>query len=453
MRTPLVRRADRALTRLGLRGPVSRDAAAAAAWTVVSVIVLAALLAPVGRDLGFPVPPGGPWPLLAVVAAQTLLLTVRRVAPVVCLWLVATAQIALVALAPPDTSIHLAAPLVVAYTAGTLLPIRRLVPVIVGAVVLEAGGGAVAVAMRGGTAGALTAPADAASALLAAVVTALSALLIYGVSALVGLVVALRREQVRSLRERAAQVEIEQRARADSAISAERARMARELHDIAAHHLSGIVVQAGAVERLIDQDPEAAKSTTRSIRAQGRDTLDDLRMLVGVLRERESAGVPHGSATTAAEDHSRSGIRSDADDSGQPVPGLAMLDTLVGTARDRGDRIAMRITGAAVRVAPIADVTAYRVAQEALTNARQHAPGAAVTVELDYRADGVVLEVRNAAGRPTEPTARPGFGLLGMRERAAVAGARLDAEPSADGGWRVRLALPRPATDRDEAIR
>jgi signal transduction histidine kinase len=214
----------------------------------------------------------------------------------------------------------------------------------------------------------------------------------------------------------------EQDALLATALATQRTEMARELHDIAAHHLAAMVVQASVAERLVDRDPDAARRNIVELRTQGRATLHDLRLVVGALRERgEDAG----------------GL----EDGGGPVPGLAALAQLVaGTAAE------LCVVGAPHELPPVADVSVYRVAQEALSNARDHAPGAPVIVRVEHQEGATVLEVRNGPSA-TAPDPRPGgLGLVGMRERAELIGADLDVGPCRDGGWRVRLEIPLSAS-------
>jgi signal transduction histidine kinase len=255
---------------------------------------------------------------------------------------------------------------------------------------------------------------------------AVTAVLTYLAAVLVGSYVATRRTYVELVQLRATEAIREQQARADSAIRAERSRMARELHDIAAHHLSGMVVQAGAVERLIDKDPQAAKDATAWIRSQGKETLANLRLVVGVLREPSAPG---------------------AIDSA-PVPGAGAIDELIDTARNLGSAVTLERDGTPYPLAPIADVTLYRVLQEALSNARQHAAGQPISVTLSYREASVVLEVENGQSREERTDARSGLGLIGMRERAQIIGARLEAGASGNR-WRVVLDVPANRADSE----
>jgi signal transduction histidine kinase len=206
--------------------------------------------------------------------------------------------------------------------------------------------------------------------------------------------------------------------RARSAVIEERGRIARELHDLAAHDLSAIVVQAGAADRLVDRDPGAAKDTLQAIRAQGRDTLSALRQLVGVLRDTDTDGRA-------------------------PQPSLLRLDGLVEGAREAGMAVRLTTSGRPGSLPAALDLTAYRVVQEALTNARRHAPGAAVSITITY-GDGVRVLVRNAAppAPAGAPAGRGGHGLLGMRERVQQAGGTLTVGPTGDGGWQVDARLP-----------
>lgn len=424
------------LGRLGVTGVLARDGLLAAAVLLMTGALLAGLFA-VADGEGLTFGPGRGTVLAVALCAQALPLVVRRVRPVLTLALVTACQVVAVLAAPPDLSVGGLPQVIAAYTVGTLLSAPRALAVTAAAVPLPALAGLVAALAAG------TAPFPLAGSYL------LSGLVASVGSCLVGGAVATRRGYLELLRTRAAELERTQEATTRAAIVAERSRMARELHDVAAHHLSGLVVQAAAVERQIDSDPVTAKAGTAWIRAQGKETLESLRLVVGVLRER-----PDGEAPGDAHD--------------APPPGLGALEGLVGTARALGDTVDLVREGAPRALAPIADAAFYRVAQESLSNARQHAPGAPVRVALRYGEREVALEVRNgrpagrrggaggvrdgvaagrvagaraAAARPG-PAGRQGLGLIGMRERAQLVGATLDAGPAPDGGWRVLLALP-----------
>ncbi|PZF56162.1 hypothetical protein DEI92_15275 [Curtobacterium sp. MCBD17_034] len=267
------------------------------------------------------------------------------------------------------------------------------------------------------------------------------------------------REQDAVLRERDAVVR-EQDARVEAAVSRERAAMARELHDIAAHHLSGIALMAAVIDRQIDTDPERAHAAVRQVREQSTAVLDDLRRLVGLLRDdtlaersvETLAAVPdlvaraqrHGRVTLRVlREEPRTGPDAAAP-SAAATPSAAPPPP--GTA-DPG--AASPSVGS--DVGPLAQLAAYRTVQEALANAALHAPGAATTVELDDREHThVTVVVRNGPAREAAPrSSSGGHGLVGMRERADLVGADLRYGPTEDGGWEVRLVVPRAASGPD----
>ncbi|WP_245646355.1 sensor histidine kinase [Nocardiopsis trehalosi] len=435
-------RLDAGLTRAGITRGLPRDALLAVAVAAASACVLWPVLAESPDALAVGFTPAHAGLVTALAVAQALLLCLRTTRPVLCLASTALVQVALVAVLPGGIGVRGVAPMIAAYTCGTLLPARRLVPVIAVVTVLETALGFLAAGPLTG----VTAPLRPESMAEAPVPTgpaalvldhAITGVLSYVATAVAGTYAATRRRYLELVRLRAEESVRAQRDRADAAIGAERARMARELHDIAAHHLSGMVVQAAAVERLIERDPAAARQGTAWIRAQGKETLDNLRLVVGTLREAARDAPAFG-----PDD---GGLGGD----GAPVPGLAVLDRLVGDVRDLGTPVDLVREGAPRDLPPIADVACYRVVQEALSNVRDHAPGARVRVVLSYRPDAVALEVANTpppAGRgtpaPPRPGGRRGHGLIGMRERAQLIGAAFDAGPTADGGWRVALTLP-----------
>ena len=344
-----------------------------------------------------------------------MLLCLRRVRPLLCLALVVGLQLPIIGVSLPEATIRGIAPFVVAYTVGSLLPVRRALLAVGAAVAVESIGAAAVVIPD----------------LLTAVAYVSASALTYASAAVVGGYVATYRRYVELVRVRADEAIREQHTKVQAAIGAERSRMARELHDVAAHHLSGMVVQAAAVERLIDRDPAAAKAGVAWIRSQGKETLDNLRLVVGVLRGRPGHEGGDGAA---------------------PVPGLGMLDDLVRTAGNLAGPVEFVREGEQREVPPIADVALYRIAQESLSNARQHAPGAAARVVLRFEPRSVSLEVVNDPAAPRGvPAARTGgVGLVGMRERAQLIGATFSAGPTAAGGWSVAATLPTngPATTR-----
>jgi signal transduction histidine kinase len=211
-----------------------------------------------------------------------------------------------------------------------------------------------------------------------------------------------------------------ERTRAEEALrraSEERMRIARELHDVVAHSISIINVQAGVALHLLERQPEAARPALEVIRQTSHDALRELRATLDVLRS------------------------VDDSDPRAPVPTLARLDELAATAAAAGVDLTVRVSGEARSVPRDVDLAAYRIAQESITNVARHARPATATLAIDYRPDELVVEVADA-GRQTALPSRDGHGLIGMRERAASVGGRLEAGPKGEGGFRVRASLP-----------
>jgi signal transduction histidine kinase len=225
-----------------------------------------------------------------------------------------------------------------------------------------------------------------------------------------------------SVRSRRAAIVQSERSREEESrrrISDERLQIARELHDVVGHNISLINVQAGAGEHVLFRDSEQAQETFKNIRNASHETLQELRSLVGVLRE------PVG------------------EEQMEPTVGLDALDQLVKAISDAGQTVQLRVTGTKGNLAGIIDLSAYRILQEALTNTVRHAPNAKVDVAVNYGSEAVSLEIRNDRGDgDTAPDPGGGHGLTGMRERVAAIGGRLDAGPEPDGGFRVRAVLP-----------
>jgi signal transduction histidine kinase len=243
----------------------------------------------------------------------------------------------------------------------------------------------------------------------------------YLLPAALGSVMRGRRAHTAELIARAERLEAEREQRDRAAAEQERNRIARELHDIAAHDLSAIVVQAGAADRLVDAEPARAKAVLRDIRGQGRATLAALRQLVGVLRDDDTGGRT-------------------------PQPGLARVGDLIAVARAAGVTVDVATEGEPVPLGALADLTAFRVVQEALTNARSHAPGTAVRVRISHDAGVSIVVVNELRG---DPGSNGGHGLGGMRERVRQAGGTLRVGPTRDGHWEVAAHLPvSPSAER-----
>jgi signal transduction histidine kinase len=214
-------------------------------------------------------------------------------------------------------------------------------------------------------------------------------------------------------------------AKRDQAALAERARIARELHDVVAHHVSMIAIQADTARLATPGMPEQGRERLEIIGTTARDTMTELRRLLGVLR------------SDGDDDH------GDPGDSRSPQPGLDRLDELVAGARAAGTPVRLVLAGQVGRLPPGVDLTAYRIVQEALTNARRHAPGAEVEIELRYTPDTLHLRVRDNGPGPPGPAAESvGHGLLGMRERVAMVGGSLRTGAANGGGFVVEADLP-----------
>jgi signal transduction histidine kinase len=242
-----------------------------------------------------------------------------------------------------------------------------------------------------------------------------------------------RRLRLRS--ERAAQLQREQAAEARRIVIEERTRIARELHDVVAHRVSLMTVQAGAAKAVAAEDPEGALRAMAAVEEAGRQALDELRHLLGVLRPETG----------------RDGL--------VPQPGLADLPRLVEQTRGAGLDVSLATDGLSGELPARVDLFAYRIVQEALTNVLKHAgPGARTQVRLGSDRNGVVIEVvddghgtdkgvESADGRqPTDSDRQhrrsAGHGIVGMRERARLLGGTLEARPRPDGGFRVVAHLP-----------
>ncbi|WP_354642056.1 sensor histidine kinase [Kitasatospora camelliae] len=258
----------------------------------------------------------------------------------------------------------------------------------------------------------------------------LAALVAIGVTVppvVTGLYVGARRRLVESLKDRAHGLEAElsllaeqARERAARARLEERTRIAREMHDVVAHRVSLMVVHASALERIIPKDPEKGVQSARLVGDVGRQALDELREILGVLRMTE--------APRQAE----------------PADTLARLPRLVDQSRAAGMAVTLTVSGERRLYADEAEQTAYRVVQEGLTNAHKHAGGAQVAVLLAYVPNGVRVAVVNdrAAGGPAVLLPSGGNGLVGMRERVLALGGSFTAGPAEGGGFRVEAVLP-----------
>ena len=221
-----------------------------------------------------------------------------------------------------------------------------------------------------------------------------------------------------ALREKTLRLDAEREETARAEVRAERARVARELHDVVAHGVSVMVVQAGGARRMVRADPERAREALDAIEASGRQALDEMRRLVGVMRPGEA----------------------EADRA--PAPGLDRLDDLVTRAREAGLPVQVHVAGAPTRLTAGLDLAAYRVIQEALTNTIKHASAAQADVTIRYAPDAVELEVADDGHGEGKALPAGGHGLVGMRERVSMYGGELETGARAGGGYAVHARLP-----------
>jgi signal transduction histidine kinase len=231
-----------------------------------------------------------------------------------------------------------------------------------------------------------------------------------------------RRAYTAEVEQRARRAELDREREAWRRVTEERLRIARDLHDALGHQLALINVQAGVADHLLDERPDQTRRALAHVRQASRTALGELRDTIGLLREPDESPTPT-----------------------EPTASLSGLDELVASFRRSGVRVDTDVEGPVRPLAPAADLTAYRVVQESLTNACKHAAGAAVRLRLTYRPDALRVRVDNEAGTPSTVDGA-GHGLAGMRERVAAVGGALRAGPRPGGGFRVDATLPAPGT-------
>lgn len=349
-----------------------------------------------------PSPPGDPevkltpWLLALTVAASALLILRRHYTGQV--W-IATVALGLVAILIGGGVSPAYIPAIVAlYTVATRLSVRF---TLIAAVVTASAPAAILVAQSGFR--------------VDSIVYGLTAWC--GLAAVSGIAVRSQRAVVAAAHERARQAEASREEEAQRRVAEERLRIARELHDVVAHHIAVINVQAGVAAHLVRRDPDRAVEALGHVRQASQIVLREVPGLLGLLRIDD-------------DQLERS-----------PAPQLVDADELVEAARRSGLDVTWRTTGSPVPLTPGAELTAYRVLQEALTNATRHGCGRA-TATLAYHGDGCTVEVRNERRPGMTPAASERHGLVGMRERVAAVGGELTVGPEGDRDWIVRLHLP-----------
>ncbi|MGW5237697.1 sensor histidine kinase [Monashia sp. NPDC004114] len=234
----------------------------------------------------------------------------------------------------------------------------------------------------------------------------------------VGLVMRRQRQQTRRLEELTEYLEQERERRERAAVADERARIARELHDLVAHAVSVIALQADAAEAALERDTEFASRAIAVIRSTATEALGEMRRLVGVLRA-ENDDADYG-----------------------PLPRLAELPALVDRARGNGQDVQLSVDGTPVVLPSSLDLSAFRIVQEALTNATKHAPGAPVSIALSWQPGSLRIEVHDLGPGARGTPSPDAHGLVGMRERVRIHGGDLHAGNGTDGGFTIRALLP-----------
>lgn len=225
---------------------------------------------------------------------------------------------------------------------------------------------------------------------------------------------ALEREALESAH---AEIRDQQDVIAEQAVELERVRIARELHDVVAHHVSAMGVQAGAARRILYRNPEQAEQSLRLVESSAREAIDELRSMVRTLRSDGTID--------------------------SPLPTLAELNDLIQNARDNGQNVTIERIGDLPLVSPASELTLFRVAQEGLTNARKHAGAQAkVIVRLRGLEDGIELEVSDSGRAGSTQKSGTGHGIVGMRERIQAVSGRIEVGPKSDRGWMVRAWVP-----------
>jgi signal transduction histidine kinase len=237
---------------------------------------------------------------------------------------------------------------------------------------------------------------------------------------LAGLAIRERRDREAMLEERTALLERERAEQARAAVAEERARIAREMHDIVAHAMSVIVVQARGARRSLARDPDATRAALDAIVSTSGDALAEMRDMLGALRDDEQPPLA-------------------------PQPTLAALDGLIGQLRDAGLHVEVDVVGSPTPLPPGLDRAAFRILQESLTNVLRHGSGTGAKVSVIYLPDRLELTVCDSGASMAAAVAE-GRGIAGMRERAVSLGGTLDAGPDADGGFAVRARLPLSGT-------
>jgi signal transduction histidine kinase len=357
-------------------------------------------------------PPGAsppPWPAYLLVTAAGIALAVRRRWPV-GVWAFTVVLVSAYSMLGYVYGAALIAPTIALYAVVAVSRIRR--AVVLGAVSI------VVLMAAGGVLGPFP--------VLGGPVTVVPFEILVAVG--MGMATANRRAYIAEVQDRAERAERSRDEEARRRVDSERLRIARELHDVVAHTMATISVQAAAAAHVLVDPPIEAAESIAAIRAASKEGLRELRTILNILRQ------------------------ADDRDQVQPTPGLDQLDVLVGTIRRAGVATKVSVAGELPPLPPAVDVAAYRIIQESLTNVLRHAGPATATVTIAVRDGCLTVQVGDSGGglRNRSGDAPAGHGLIGMRERAASAGGTLEAGPGPHGGFEVRARLP--VDGRTEAV-
>lgn len=364
---------------------------------LLAVMVLALSVKGLSETNGCPCPPVPVWGYL-LVGVQSLVLLGRRYWPVTVALVSGFLALLYGVSSLPDPPVPYAA-LVAIYTAAARAPQRRAILV----AVVSAAEIALALILD-------RAKSDYQDAIFN--------YLIFATAWLLGFAKSAHAERLAALEERAAQLERSQLLESARAVSEERNRISRELHDIVAHHVSMMVIQAEAAPLLIDRDPKAATEAMDSISQTGRAALTEMRRMMVLMREGEALPLA-------------------------PQPDLSVVRELIDGIRSSGLDVSFELSGDVRALPQGTELTAYRVLQEALTNVAKHARGARADVRLDYGPEALHIDVRNDSPEAADQIELPGGnGLAVMRERVALVGGDLTVGPDEQGDWRVSALLP-----------
>ena len=379
--------------------PSPRITRAVADVLVVVLVIAAFAVDGVWEHAG---PPAWQWAVAAVLTAGVLLF--RRRSPVaamvalLALWLAVHAADAV-----RDPGFQFISLLVATYALGAHAPRRQ---GLAGLVVASAGFSAMNLA-RGEE-----------------IAAAVAGTIQFTVMFVFGVLIGGASTRERALREQAARLEAERDERARTAVEAERARIARDLHDSLGHTISAIVLQVAAVRRRLGDEQHVERESLLAVEQSGRDAVTELRRMLGMLREQPGFGL-------------------------EPPPSLARVDELARSVRAAGVDVDVEVEGDPAGVPAGVDVAAFRIVQEALTNVLKHAHAEHASVRVAYARDGVTLEVvDDGPGARANGHREPGHGLIGMRERVALYGGELEIGPRDSGGFAVTARLPYDRSQR-----